>query len=253
MTPVTLFRVSIVVALSTSAICTNSIMAELVSSISVRSPDSTLAAFDVPPGVVLSGAGVVNGSADSDTAWVVDGAIQGISLEEPIVLTGFVKGIGSFDNVVFDGTFAPGHSPALVTVGSTVYTASNVLEMEIGGSSPGSQHDKIVHTGVSVLGGTLNVVLINAFAPQLGNTFDLFDWNGGISGTFSTINLPALGSGLSWDASDLYFGGQLAVSHMPEGSGFLMTGLCLGVLTVAIALNRARRLIRQARPASAID
>ena len=192
--------------------------------------------------VLVSGSGNVNGSNDPAAPWIMDGAVQGISLESPIVVTGYIKGTGTFDNVVFDGTFSPGHSPALITLGNTIYTASNVLEMEIGGLSPGSQHDKIVHNGMAALGGTLDVVLINAFMPQLGHTFDLFNWNAGNSGTFATINLPALQSGLAWDASDLYIGGALAVTAVPEAGGFWLIGICACAVMSAAAIRRVWQL-----------
>ena len=50
----------------------------------------------------------------------------------------------------------------------------------------------------------------NAFAPQLGNTFDILDW-GTLSGTFSTIQLPMLTDELEWDTSQLYLSGVLRV------------------------------------------
>jgi hypothetical protein len=192
----------------------------------------------VPAGIVVKGTAPIHGPANTGTPWYMDGALRGFSLESPIILNGFVKGNGTFDNVAFNGKFSPGHSPALVTLGNTIYTASNVLEIELGGLLPGSQHDKVVHNGVATLGGTLDVLLINAFVPQLGNAFDIFDWNAGLSGTFSTVNLPALNPGLTWDASDLYIGGQLVVTAIPEVSAFWLTGAsALLVATVVFALR----------------
>jgi hypothetical protein len=212
-----------------------------------RDGDGAVSA-DIAAGIVLTGAGTYHGRVDPGVAWVIDGAVLGLSIDQPIVLTGFIKGTGTFDNVVFDGEFAPGHSPALVTLGNTIYTASNVLEMEIGGVVAGSQHDKIVHNGMASLNGTLDVVLLNAFAPQLGNAFDLFDWNAGLIGTFSTINLPALGTGLAWDISDLYVGGQLSVTVVPEVSSFFLTGMCLFACTAAASLHHRWRWFRKSRP-----
>jgi hypothetical protein len=221
----------------------NTTLADLVVS---TGGDISALASGVGQNVVMTGMGHLAGSTDPATPWVMDGAVQGISIESPIVLTGVIKGTGTFDNVVFDGTFAPGHSPALVTVGNTIYTASNVLEMEIGGLLPGSQHDKIVHNGIAGLGGTLDVVLINAFAPQSGNAFDLFDWNASVSGTFAAINLPALASGLAWDTSDLYVGGQLSVvTSVPEVSGFLLMSVCLVTGLTAEALRRMLWRVRR--------
>jgi hypothetical protein len=210
------------------------------------------AAANIAPGAMLAGSGLLH-AGDASTPWGVDGFVHGLSSESPLVLSGFIKGTGTFDNVVFNGNFAPGHSPALVTLGSTVYTASNVLEMEIGGVAAGSQHDKIVHTGIAVLGGTLNVVLLNAFAPQSGNSFDLFDWNAGLSGTFSTLNLPTLAAGLAWNVSDLYVGGQLSVAAVPEVSGFVLSGACLGLLAAGLALRHAWPLYKRTRQACATD
>ncbi|MAT69109.1 MAG: hypothetical protein CMJ58_06240 [Planctomycetaceae bacterium] len=203
-------------------------------------------AAGVPAGVIVTGSGTIVGSADPHQPWVVDGTVRGDAPESPIVIGGFTIGAGSFDNVEFAGVYSPGHSPALVTVGSVIYTASNVLEMELGGLLPGSQHDKIVHTGLSAAGGTLDVVLINAFTPAAGNVFDLFDWNAGVLGSFATVNLPALNVGLSWDASDLYAGGTLAVTAVPEASpALLWSGLAVAAAGAAttrrLAVRRRRR------------
>jgi hypothetical protein len=193
---------------------------------------------DIPLNGVVTGSGILQLPAELHSAWYMDGTLRGDAPETPIVLDGFVKGSGTFENVVFDGIFSPGHSPALVTVGNTIYTSSNVLEIELGGLLPGSQHDKIVHNGNAAVGGTLDVVLINAFVPQFGNAFDIFDWNAGLSGTFSTVNLPSLNPGLVWDASDLYLGGQLVVTAVPEASAFWMTGVTTSLLILAAFVRR---------------
>ena len=45
------------------------------------------------------------------------------------------------------------------------------------------------------LAGTLKVSLIGGFSPTLGDSFDILDW-GTLSGTFSTLQLPA--RGITW-------------------------------------------------------
>jgi hypothetical protein len=60
------------------------------------------------------------------------------------------------------------------------------------------------------LDGTLAVLLINGFSPTAGNSFDILDW-GSLSGTFATLQLPALGADLMWNASQLYTAGVLSV------------------------------------------
>jgi hypothetical protein len=59
------------------------------------------------------------------------------------------------------------------------------------------------------LGGTLNVSLIDDFTPVAGQAFDIFDW-GSRSGSFASINLPAL-SGLAWNTSQLYTSGVISI------------------------------------------
>jgi hypothetical protein len=62
-------------------------------------------------------------------------------------------------------------------------------------------------------GGKLAITLGTGFAPALGNSFDLIDWctTCSLDGSFSTLALPPLASGLKWDSSQLYTTGVLAV------------------------------------------
>ena len=61
--------------------------------------------------------------------------------------------------------------------------------------------------------GTLNLALINGYVPQLGDSFDLFNFDPARdAGTFSTINLPALSPGLFWRTENLYVDGTVRVS-----------------------------------------
>ena len=78
---------------------------------------------------------------------------------------------------------------------------------------PGTQFDQLRVSGQLTLGGTLNVSLINGFAPVAGNSFDILDWSV-LSGTFSSIQLPALAGGLSWNTSQLYVTGTLSVGGL---------------------------------------
>ena len=209
----------------------------------------TVIAADHATGVIVEAGQAFRGSGtlvtpnDSSQPIYVDGALSGLGPSAPIVLDGFVKGSGSFDYTVFNGTYSPGHSPTHSTVGSVIYTASNVLIMELGGLIPGTQHDKITHTGLSQAGGTLDVVLINGFIPSLGNNFDIFDWNAGVLGTFSPVNLPSLSAGLAWNTSDLYLGGSLSVTAIPEASAAAVWSVLTFAAVGAAAISRMRARI----------
>jgi hypothetical protein len=56
----------------------------------------------------------------------------------------------------------------------------------------------------------LKVVLANSFVPALGAQFKILS-GGSLSGTFSTVTMPQLPSGLAWDTSTLYTSGTITV------------------------------------------
>jgi uncharacterized repeat protein (TIGR01451 family) len=95
---------------------------------------------------------------------------------------------------------SPGLSPAILnhSFGSYTQGAGGSFNVEIGGLTPGTQHDQYtVPSGSAVLGGTLNVTLTGGFTPAPGNTFTILTALSR-SGTFAVSNLPALGGGLVW-------------------------------------------------------
>ncbi len=130
---------------------------------------------------------------------------------------GSVKGnltldVGRWEN---GGLVSPGHSPGTIEVtGAFEQTASGHLQMELAGTTPGTEHDQILVGGQAMLGGALDVALIDGFTPSAGDVFDLFDW-GSVFGTFDSVNLPALGVDLLWDTASLYTLGELQV--VPAG------------------------------------
>jgi probable HAF family extracellular repeat protein len=131
--------------------------------------------------------------------------------------------------------FAPGNSPALVTVDvQTVLDAGSLLQMELGGTVAGTGYDKLVFGKSVSLGGDLELLWLNGFTASVGQAFDLFDWNGGVSGSFARIALPTLASGLEWDTSDLYQGGSLKVHSLvaavPEPQTYALMLACLMVV-----------------------
>jgi hypothetical protein len=98
------------------------------------------------------------------------------------------------------------------------------LNIELGGTTPGSQYDQIHVTGQLTLGGTLNVWLTGGFAPAAGNSFDILDW-GSLTGTFASIELPTLATGLQWNTSQLYTTGTLSVVSAGLAGDFNLNGI----------------------------
>jgi hypothetical protein len=90
------------------------------------------------------------------------------------------------------------------------YTQSATGTLEIG-LAPANSYGKLDTDATATLAGTLNVTLVNGYLPVSGNSFDILDSNT-LIGTFSTLQLPTLEAGLSWDTSQLYTTGVLSVT-----------------------------------------
>ena len=101
-------------------------------------------------------------------------------------------------NVTSSGTVSPGDalgSPGLLTInGNYAQTDSGALQIELGGSVPGTGFDKLAVTGTASLAGTLEVSLVNGFVPPANSTFTILTASSR-TGTFSAINYPAILAG----------------------------------------------------------
>jgi T5SS/PEP-CTERM-associated repeat protein len=154
-------------------------------------------------GLFVDFSGNVHGFGTLDTPnnpslpTINNGLIQGRSAAEPITLSGYIKGVGAFDDVVFAGTFSPGFSPAAVRLGSAAYDADGTVILELGGTSAGTQYDQLLHDGTALFAGTLDVDLLDGFSPALGQRFTLATF-AGRTGQFDDFVFPALGTGLAW-------------------------------------------------------
>lgn len=144
-------------------------------------------------------------------------------------------GTGTVGAVVVDsnGIFAPGDGgiESLNVSGNLTLSSGSISNFEI--NTAGDIADLAISSALLTFGGTLNVTSIGS-ALVAGDTFNLFDWSSA-TGTFSTVNLPSLDSGLAWDQSSLYSSGQISVTAVPEPAAALLGGLGM------LALLRRRR------------
>jgi hypothetical protein len=149
-------------------------------------------------------------------------------------------GITGGGDVFFADDLRPGNSPASVTYSANVtLTGNSAITMELAGRVEGTEYDHLTVTGDFTLGGGLEVVLINGFAAQAGDAFDLFDFDPALlSGDFASITLPPLAPGLRWDTSQLRTAGEIAV--IPEPSCTVWFGL----ITALASFRRPRRRMR---------
>ena len=101
----------------------------------------------------------------------------------------------------------------LTVEGDLTLDAGAALRLDL--AEPGT-HDRLVVTGMARVAGVLEVGLEAGFALSEGDTFDLFDF-GTTIGSFDLFDLPALGSGLRWDVSQLALDGSLAIAAGLDG------------------------------------
>lgn len=96
------------------------------------------------------------------------------------------------------GHLAPGLSPgSLAITGSLTQTSGSTFDVEIGGTTPGTQHDRAVVGGAVALAGTLNVTLVNGYSPADQDLFTIMTFPSA-TGEFDSLSLPPIGGGLSW-------------------------------------------------------
>jgi succinate-semialdehyde dehydrogenase/glutarate-semialdehyde dehydrogenase len=107
------------------------------------------------------------------------------------------------------------------------------VTMELGGMTPGSQHDRLTIAGTVTVGGMLDVQTINGFNPQPGQSFTLIDnlGSGPILGTFAGIDEGTLFSagGITYQAT--YHGGtgnDFVILPVPEPTSVLLVAAAAG-------------------------
>jgi hypothetical protein len=86
---------------------------------------------------------------------------------------------------------------AATIAGDYNQTGTGILNMRIGGTTAGTGYDQLNITGSAMLGGTLNVNLINGFSPSSGDVYEILTF-ASESGNFDTENFPSLSGGLAF-------------------------------------------------------
>ncbi|HEB99998.1 MAG TPA: VPLPA-CTERM sorting domain-containing protein [Thiotrichales bacterium] len=174
--------------------------------------------------------------------------------------SGRVSGSGAFLDAGrkrFAGGVAPGASPGMLVIGGIVDFVLGDVEMELGGTTPGVEHDKIVFVSGPTITIDPAVDLVvswwDGFTGSAGDVFDLFDWNieaptgsdtlfpvgsGSLTGAFGNVLLPALDPGLAWDITDLYTTGEIRINAVPVPAAAWLFGS--GLIGLVVAARRRR-------------
>ncbi|MAE62322.1 MAG: hypothetical protein CMJ49_13320 [Planctomycetaceae bacterium] len=199
---------------------------------------------DVIGDVDNTGTGLIVTSGNANTTFwgdvINDGNIT-TSTGSTSVFFGSVSGGGNFPGggtTFFEGDLAPGASPAAVRFGGNVVLGpfSKTL-IELGGTTPGTQHDQLDVTGTLSAGGTLTVTLIDTgggtLDPQAGDVFDIFNFTSFL-GDFTTMNLPSLAGSdpdLRWHINNLKTTGELLTTFIADLNGDVSVDIAdLGLL-----------------------
>jgi len=127
------------------------------------------------------------------------GTISGGSIS---INGGALTGSGTINaNVNSGGQVIPGGAGAagLLTINGTyTQTDSGSLNVDLGGTTAGSQYGQLAVSGTATLGGQLDVSLLNSFLPGLGNAFQPLTFASS-SGNFGFYNGIVLGNCLILD------------------------------------------------------
>lgn len=97
---------------------------------------------------------------------------------------------GSF---IDHGIVRPGNSAGVLNYRlDYAPSTTGVLDIELGGLTPGSEHDQLIVDRTVSLNGTLNLSLINGFVPAAGDSFEILtSLTGAVNDSFLTVNIPS--------------------------------------------------------------
>ncbi len=114
-----------------------------------------------------------------------------------------LKGTGGDLALVNQGTWSPGHSPAITSVASFTQVAGATTIFEIGGTTVGTEYDRTAITGNVILDGRATVAKLNlgnGWVPTVGQSFTIMTWGGTRTGQFNQWlgTVADVGADLAW-------------------------------------------------------
>jgi autotransporter-associated beta strand protein len=123
-----------------------------------------------------------------------------------------------------------GVNPGVLNVGNITFDANSLLEIGLGGTTPGAECDKLIAGGKLSLSedSYLSIFFRDNYWPEGSATYDILDF-GSISGMFGGVDLPMLDDGRTWDSSHLYIDGTITLVPEPA-MAFLLAAVGLWFL-----------------------
>ena len=169
----------------------------------------------------------------------------GMTVYQLSTLTGG-DGIITANTVHNRGAVSPGNDGAgvMTIAGSYNQTATGRLMIELGGLTPGAEHDQLIITNLANLDGALEVALINGFSLGFNQTFDILTSGNVLTGQFTDLSDGALVG--TYNGIDLFIRYTEVVG--PAGNGGLVSlytvptpGAASLVALAGLAASRRRR------------
>jgi hypothetical protein len=124
------------------------------------------------------------------------------------------------NNVINNGVIFVSASSEIALLDNLSFVPTSSLGVQLASlveeTDPTEAFGLVDVSGASTLAGNLTVNLAAGFAPAVGDTFEIVRASGGLSGTFATESLPALGAGLALDVQYTPTSVVLAVVSAPS-------------------------------------
>jgi autotransporter-associated beta strand protein len=205
-------------------------------SLTLAGANTYAGATSVEKGVLIVMGSLTSNVSVADTSAVeVMGAIAGSVLAAP---GGSVRGSGTIDGpVTVQGQLQPGIAGGIGTLtllnDALSLNQGSLTTLELTGATADT-FDRVIGIDLFTLSGTISIMLGGGFQPQMGDSFDLFDFNTVNASGFelaSELVLPALGPGLLWNTDQFVNSGILVVVPEPTAALLLVgaSGLLAGV------------------------
>lgn len=165
--------------------------------------------------LVLSGINTYEGNTMINEGTLAVLGTNGVGFGEFHVASGTtLVGTGTINDFVFvenGGTVSPGLLPGSIGTLNTLapVSLSGTTRIDIAKSGAALTSDRLAGSASLTLGGTLTVVATGD-ALAANDTFQILDALQ-FAGTFASLNLPPLTTGLNWDVSELATAGRIKV------------------------------------------
>jgi hypothetical protein len=179
------------------------------------------------------GSTTVNGFLQASSVSIQGGILNG---------AGTVALAGGPLSVSSGATLHPGNSPGILTVNGA-YSNAGTLAIDIlnhaGGAGTGYSQLVVNSTGVTILGGTLQINMLTGAVLNVNEQFDIVHAPGGLSGTFASVTGDSSYFTLDYTGTDVYLVADQNYTPTPvPPSLFLLGGGFAGLMCLRRQIRR---------------